>query len=254
MQFGAKPLFENVSVKFGDGNRYGLIGANGAGKSTLLRALGGLVPFSGDVLLDGRPLSAWKPRDMAREVAFMAQDTHMSFAFTAEEVVRMGRHPHADAFGTADSERDLRIVRDAMDRAGCTEHAMKPVTALSGGERQRVMLARVLAQDTPILLLDEPTASLDIHHALSVYGLARELTAEGRAVVAVLHDLRAAARFCHRLLLMRDGAIVAAGDPEEVLHEGHIAYAFQVSAHTFRNPAGYWDFHADPPPGGGNRV
>jgi iron complex transport system ATP-binding protein len=174
----------------------------------------------------------------------MHQDTVMPFDFPSREVVLMGRHPYSSSLAAYSAE-DYRIVERCLAVAGCLEEADKRVTALSGGERQRVMFARILAQDTPILLLDEPTSSLDIRHANQLFLNVRRLAAAGKLVIAVMHDLRAAAKYCNRLFLIHQGRLVAAGEPEDVLHEGHISYAFGIRAHTFRNPVGHWDYAVD---------
>ena len=173
----------------------------------------------------------------------MHPDTRIPFSFTSREVVEMGRHPYASGLSEAVGAADRAAVEKCMRDTGCFEFADKSVTTLSGGERQRVMLARALAQDTPMLLLDEPTSNLDVRHTHEVFDLLRDLADSGRCVLAVMHDLRAAAKYCTRTVLMHHGMIVADGDPEEVLHEGHVAYVFEVPTRTFRNPAGEWDYY-----------
>lgn len=221
----------------------GVLGPNGSGKTTFLKRIAGLLPGEGEIRLDGRDARDLTVRERSRLVAFLHQDTQVPFSFTGREIVSMGRHPFANGLSAAEGEADRKAVQRAVQDAGCDEFADKPVTALSAGERQRVMLARVLAQDTPILLLDEPTANLDVLHAEETFELLRRLASRGRCVVAVLHDLRAAAKHCTRVSLMHHGTIVADGDPEDVLHEGHVAYVYGVAARTFRNPAGEWDYY-----------
>ncbi|HBP37529.1 MAG TPA: ABC transporter ATP-binding protein [Clostridiales bacterium] len=236
-------ILDQISFTARSGEFIGIVGPNGAGKTTLLRNLGGLLrPASGQVLLNGRPLQQIRPRDLSRLCAYMHQDTVMPFAFPVREVVLMGRHPYSSSF-TAYSVHDEAYVQQCLETAGCLEEADKLVTELSGGERQRVMFARILAQDTPLLLLDEPTSSLDIRYAHEVFQTARELAAAGKLVIAVMHDLRQAAKYCSRLFLVYQGQLVASGDPVDVLHEGHISYAYGVRAATFANPAGQWDYY-----------
>lgn len=240
-----KTILDKVSFKAHSGEFIGIVGPNGAGKTTLLRALGGLIaPSGGEALIDGRPLQQIHPRELARICSYMHQDTVLPFAFPVREVVMMGRHPYHSSFG-AESPQDNAYVKACMVAAGCDEDADKLVTVLSGGERQRVMLARVLAQDTPLMLLDEPTSSLDIRHANEAFLLTRQLAEAGKLVIAVMHDLRAAAKYCHRLFLIHEGQLVADGEPEDVLHEGHITYAFGIRANTFKNPLGQWDYYVD---------
>ena len=242
------PILRGVDFRARAGEFVGIVGPNGAGKTTLLKALAGLLPVEGTVSVSAggplRPLSAWSSRELAQTVSFMHQDTAVPFAFTAREVVAMGRQPWLGRFSSpaaADRER----VDDAIRRAGCEEYADRCVLELSGGERQRVMLARALAQDTPLLFLDEPTASLDVRHALRVFKLCRELTGQGRCVVAVLHDLRQAASACSRLCLLLDGEVLADGEPEEVLSAENIRRAYGVRAHIFHNPVGQWDYYVE---------
>lgn len=239
---GGKPLaiLRGVDFEAAAGTFTGIVGPNGAGKTTLLRALAGFLPVKGRVLLDGRDIATLPPRKLARRIAYMHQDTAVPFDFTAAQVAAMGRSPFIGAFAVP-SPADPRVIR-AMERAGCAELAGRPVSRLSGGERQRVMLARALAQETPCLLLDEPTASLDIRHACQVFRLCREEAGRGALVAAVLHDLRQAARFCDRLVLMKEGRVLAAGAPGEVLTPAGLREAYGVRAAVFRNPAGEWDF------------
>lgn len=238
-------IVHSISKTWQDGEFFGICGPNGAGKTTLLRLLGGLLqPSAGEVLLQSQSLADLQPREIARQITFMHQDTVVPFEFSVLEVVMFGRHPHSSplqGYSTADRQVALASLAEVE-----SEHlAARSISTLSGGERQRVMLARALAQDTPILLLDEPTSSLDIRHSLAVFETCQKLARQGRLVIAVLHDLRAAARFCTRLCLMHEGTIVADGDPEEVLHEGHIAYVYGVRVHTYCNPAGAWDYVID---------
>ena len=238
-------ILEKISFEADNSAFIGIVGPNGAGKSTLLRQLGGLIrPTSGQVLLNKSDVRSIKPREYARLCSTMHQDTIMPFDFPVRDVVMMGRHPYSSSL-TSFSAQDEKYVDTCMDLAGCSEHADKLVTTLSGGERQRVMFARVLAQDTPMILLDEPTSSLDIHYANEVFLTLRELAQAGKLVIAVMHDLRAAAKYCNRLLLIYEGQLVADGEPEDVLHEGHISYAYGIRARTFRTPWGNWDYDVD---------
>jgi iron complex transport system ATP-binding protein len=238
-------ILEDIRFSAHSGELIGIVGPNGAGKSTLLRQIGGLLrPTSGEASLNGRPTSRIHPGEMARICTFMHQDTTMPFAFPVRDVAMMGRHPYSSGM-TAYSAADEAYVEACLTAASCQDIAEKMITELSAGERQRVMFARALAQDTPLLLLDEPTASLDIRYANEVYLLARHLAEAGKLVLVVMHDLRAAAKYCSRLCLLHQGKMVADGDPEVVLHEGHITYAYDIRATTFQNPVGQWDFYVD---------
>ncbi len=236
-------ILRGIDLDARSGEIIGICGPNGAGKSTLLRHLGGLLqPDSGSIRINGQALPSIHLRQLARQISFLHQDTAVPFAFPVPDVVLMGRHPWQSTLN-AWTDNDRAIVTAALEATESTNETGKLVTALSGGERQRVMIARVLAQDTPVVLLDEPTASLDVRHSVQILQLARDLARSGKLVIMVLHDLRAAARYCSRLCLMVEGRIVADGEPADVLHEGHIAYAYGISARTFRNPIDQWDFY-----------
>ena len=242
---GGKPgktILSNLDFHADYGEIIGICGPNGAGKSTFLKTLGGLIkPQEGTILVNGREIGQIKPRSLARQLSFLPQDTTVPFDFQAREIVLMGRHPYASSLAAWSAE-DEAIVQQAMVDAECEQEADQLVTTLSGGERQRVMVARLLAQDTPIVLLDEMTANQDIRHASQLLELAGKLASAGKLVIMVLHDLRAAARVCTRVCLMHEGRIVADGNPTDVLHEGHIAYVYGIGVKTFTNPFGQWDY------------
>jgi len=232
--FGDVGVLEGVDLAVDRGEFVGLVGPNGAGKTTLLRSINGVVDAdAGSVRLDGDPVTGLGTRAVSRRVATVPQDTHLGFAFSAEAVVEMGRTPHRSRLEwTADSEP----VAEAMARTETSHLADRAVDDLSGGERQRVLVARALAQDAPALLLDEPTASLDINHQVRVLDLARDLAADGHAVLAAIHDLDLAARFCDRLAMLHDGVIAAAGTPEAVLESERLAEAFGTETVLQTNP------------------
>ncbi len=212
------------------GTWVGLLGPNGSGKTTLLRALSGLLPYAGTLTLDGRPVRAWKPPEMARQVAFVRQSTPLSFDFTVEELVLLGRSPHK---GWLDRHTyaDLALVRQALARVDLDGFARRSVLSLSGGERQRVFLAQALVQQADLLLLDEPTAHLDVHYQFELLNLVRALVQAGRTVVAVFHDIEQAARYADHLLVLDGGRLAAAGPPREVLTEALLAAVFRMQAH-----------------------
>jgi iron complex transport system ATP-binding protein len=231
-------LTRHMSFELRGGDLLALVGPNGSGKSTLLRLLGGLWKISeGAVTLDGRTLESLPRRAIARRVAYTPQDTHLDFAFTVREVVMMGRHPHIGRF-EIERESDRFAAHEAMLRADVAHLADRFVTELSGGERQRVLLARSLATEAPILLLDEPTASLDIAHALDVLSLCRELAEEGKAIAMAIHDLNLAARFADRVALLDCGRLVACGVVDEVLQAESLNRVFGVSADRIYTGAG----------------
>jgi iron complex transport system ATP-binding protein len=228
------PVLKDVSLAVEAGEFVGLIGANGSGKTTLLRILLGVAPASGEVRLCGDSLKTLDRREVARRATMVPQDTRVDFAFTSRDIVAMGRTPYLGRFkpeGGADKEAIARAMRET----GTTEFAERPVTELSGGERQRVHLARALAQETSVILLDEPTANLDLAHQFEALELVRGFTRAGGAALAAIHDLILASRFCDRLLLLSDGKIVAAGSPAEVITESNLACHFALRARVRRD-------------------
>lgn len=213
----SRALLRDVDLSVRPGEVVAVIGPNGAGKSTLLKLLAGdLVPTTGEIRLDGKPLSDHSAHELSLRRAVLPQQTILQFAFSAREVVEMGRSPHRERRGSRVGER---MVVTAMARTETTPLGARTYPTLSGGEQGRVSLARVLAQDSPILLLDEPTAALDLRHQGLVMEIARELAGTGAAVLAVLHDLNLAAAHADRLAVLCDGRLVANDEPWAVLNE-----------------------------------
>ncbi|MFJ1703600.1 heme ABC transporter ATP-binding protein [Kitasatospora sp. NPDC088346] len=215
LELGGRELLAGVDLGVRAGELLALLGPNGAGKSTLLGVLAGdLAPTTGSLLLHGGPLAEVKVADLALHRALLPQSSGLSFPFPVDEVVRMGRAPWA---GTPAAAQDDAVVAEVLELTGTAQFAGRPFTALSGGERARVALARVLAQRACLLLLDEPTAALDLRHQELVLRLARQRAAAGDAVVVVLHDLSLAAAYADRVVLLAAGRAVADGPVREVL-------------------------------------
>ena len=237
VSFGDVPVVSGVGLSVERGSLVGLVGPNGAGKTTVLRAIKGTItPDSGEVRLDGDPTADLSARQVGRRVASVPQETGLAFDFRVRHVVEMGRTPHLGRFDGHGTDDD-RAVREAMSAAGVARFADRPITAVSGGERQRVLLARALAQETPALLLDEPTASLDINHAIRTVELVRAIADEGRAALAAIHDLDMAARYCDEVVVLANGGVHAAGPPEDVLTADALRTAFDAETFVGRNPA-----------------
>ncbi len=233
LSLGATDVLDGVSLSVATGEFVALVGPNGAGKTTLLRTVNGLLsPDTGGVTLDGDRVTGLSSRAVSRRVATVPQDTHVGFSFTAEQVVEMGRTPHRSRL---DWTEDTDAVGAAMERTETRRLRERSVDSLSGGERQRVLLARALAQEPDALLLDEPTASLDINHQVQVLRLVANLADDGRAALAAIHDLDLAARFCDRLLLLSNGRIRARGPPAEVLADPKLADAFGTETAVSRD-------------------
>ncbi len=237
VSFGDVPVVSGVDLRVERGSLVGLVGPNGAGKTTVLRAIKGtLSPDAGEVRLDGDPAESLSAREAGRRVASVPQETSLAFDFRVRQIVEMGRTPHLGRFDGHGPDDD-RAVREAMDAAGVARFADRAITEVSGGERQRVLLARALAQETPSLLLDEPTASLDVNHAVRTLELVRDLVDDGRAALAAIHDLDMAARYCDEIVVLANGGIRAAGPPEAVLTADALRDAFDAEAFVGENPA-----------------
>jgi iron complex transport system ATP-binding protein len=226
-----RTILADVSLRLQPGEMLGLVGPNGAGKTTLLRAISGaLAPAKGWVRIDATPLERLDASAIARIVAQVPQSTTIDFGFSCLEVVLMGRHPHLGRF-SQEGPADYRLAEAAMAFTGTLDLAGRLVTEVSGGERQRVVAARALAQQPRVLLLDEPTANLDVYHRLLLLELVQALAKEQRvSVVAAIHDLELAARFCDRLVLLKAGRMLASGAPELVLTPERIFEAFGARA------------------------
>ena len=232
----AKALLDRVELKADHAQLVGLIGPNGAGKSTFLRAIAGVLnPQEGEVRLEGVDLKSKSSREVAATLALVPQIAPYTHGFTARELVLMGRYPHLSRF-QIEGEADEQIARDAMQLTETEEFAERTLDTLSGGERQRVFVSRALAQQPRVLLLDEPTANLDVLHKLRVLDLVRRLVDEGLTAVAAIHDLSMAARYCDRLILLSDGRVLAEGSPEAVLVPDTIESAFGVRSAVYRDP------------------
>ena len=224
-------VVDDVTLRLADGALVGILGPNGSGKTTLLRLLSGTRrPSAGQVMLDEQPLHRMSRRDVARRIAVVPQETELAFEYSAIEIVLMGRHPHLGVF-TVEGPDDLRIAREALTATGTTHLADRPFHELSGGEKQRVVIAAALAQSAGLLLLDEPTASLDLGYQLEVSSLLQRLN-QGQGVTMAIstHDLNLAASICRELILMRDGRVLATGPTNEVLTPENVQRLYDVEA------------------------
>lgn len=231
---GRRTVLDRVDLDVRPGELLAVLGPNGAGKSTALAALSGDVGVAtGAAELDGRSLTTWRARDLARRRAVLLQSAGVAFGFSVLDVVRMGRTPWR---GTPAEDADDAAVDAALSAMELDGFAHRPVTSLSGGEQARVALARTLAQETEILLLDEPTAALDLHHAETALQHLRALAASGRAVVAVLHDLDLASAYADRVVLVAGGRLVADGPPGTALDPTLLSDAYGHPVEVVRHP------------------
>ena len=231
----------DATVTIAAGAVTGLLGPNGCGKTTLLKLLCGVLhPRSGRVMIGERTLASMTRRELARHVAVVPQETHPAFEYTVLEMVLMGRHPHLSAF-QLEGPADFEIARQALDATGTGHLATRSYMTLSGGEKQRVVIASALAQATDILLLDEPTASLDLGYQLEISSLLARLNVERRVtMVLATHDLNLAASLCKCVIVMRDGRILAAGATDEVLTDQTVRRLYDVEADVqFHSRAGH---------------
>jgi len=234
-RYGSDPVVDDVSLTLHAGEMLGVIGPNGSGKSTLLRLLSGVLqPESGRVGLFSRGLESYSRRELARQVAVVPQETLVELPFSVTEVVLMGRSPHLGAFAF-EGDRDLEVARQVMQRTGVEHLAGRSIHELSGGERQRVILARALAQEAQVLLLDEPAAFLDIRHGVELYDLLSDLLDEGKSVLTVLHDLNLAAMYCDRVGLLNRGRLVQIGPPGEVITYANITATYETEVYVDTN-------------------
>ncbi|MGK5627740.1 ABC transporter ATP-binding protein [Streptomyces sp. URMC 123] len=235
---GDEPVVRDIAVRLSPGDVTALVGPNGSGKSTLLRALARLLtPQAGQVVLDGRDLGSYKPRELARKLSFLTQTPLVPAGVTVEELVAYGRHPHQGVLARASAAEDKEAIDWALAATNLRGLAERPLDQLSGGERQRAWIAMALAQRTGLLLLDEPTTYLDIRYQIEVLRLVRRLADEhGITVAVVLHDLNQAAAFADAMVVLAGGRIVTTGSPAEVMTEETLATAFGIEATITTDP------------------
>ncbi|MFD3167117.1 ABC transporter ATP-binding protein [Herpetosiphon sp. NSE202] len=229
-------IIDQLNAEIPHGQVTAIIGPNGCGKSTLLAGLAKLHPAKqGQILLDGRDIARLSPREMAQSLALLPQDGFAPDGMTVADLVRFGRHPHTGLLRQW-SKDDQQAVVEAIATADLSSMADRPLTTLSGGQRQRAWIAMALAQATPLLLLDEPTAALDLGHQIEVFELIRQLAAEGKTVVMVVHDLASACRYADHLIAMRTGKIIAAGAPKTIVTPELIHQLYGVHCRLIPDP------------------
>jgi len=236
-------ILRKINLSISNGEFVGLIGPNGAGKTTLLKCINGINKGKGQISINNMKLENLSNKKIARGVALMHQNTNVSFPLPAIDVVLAGRYPYL-GFAAGESINDYRIARKYMKYTSTSQFEKKPITTVSGGERQRIFFAKILTQETNIILLDEPTSNLDIAHEEQIFRYCSELCADGKTVVAAVHDLKIASRYCSRLILLKDGGIIADGRVDEVLTSKNLSEAYGVNALVYRNRiTGLLDFY-----------
>ncbi|MBU1568403.1 MAG: ABC transporter ATP-binding protein [Proteobacteria bacterium] len=230
-------VLDDIHLALSPGKFYGIVGPNGCGKTTFLDLLTGCKkPLTGSITFQEKPLPTYNKRDLARRLALVPQEFDIGFGFTVEEIVLMGRHPHIDRFSSP-AEKDWQAVDRAMATIGIEELRDRYTNTLSGGQKQRVVVARALAQDTPVLLFDEATSSLDVKYTLQIFNLARKLVREeGRTIIAVIHNLNLAAAYCDYLIFMKDGRLQQHGPTSETMTATTIAEVFDVQTQVAIDP------------------
>ncbi len=237
VNYGGPPVLQDVCLDIPTGKITALIGPNGCGKSTLLRALGRQQPIAhGQVFLGGDPIQKFSSREFARYVSFLPQQPVTPEGVTVREVIAYGRYPYTGAFGSLD-RKDHTAIEQAASQAGVESLLDILATDLSGGQRQRVWVAMTVAQQTPILLLDEPTTYLDPAYQIEILDLVKELNATGRTVVMVVHDMTHAARFADHIIALKEGEVVAAGDTDQVMSSELVFEIFGIRCLQVQDPA-----------------
>lgn len=238
LKFGYKRdlVLKDISFNIEKGQFISIIGPNGSGKSTILKLLNNLYsPKKGNIFIEGKNIYGYKKRDLAQKIALVPQDTFLDYEFTVEDVVLMGRHPYKKRFQKED-ENDFKIVEEALKMTNTLHLKDKLITEISGGERQRVVIARALAQNPSIILLDEPTSHLDINHQIEILNLLKRLNQEkSTTIVIVIHDINIASRYSDEIIMINEGKIVGIGRPEEVITKKNIEETYNLKVIIEKN-------------------
>ncbi len=232
-----KEVIENLSVDFEQGEFCALLGPNGAGKSTLLKSIiGFLIPEKGEVLIKNKSVSNWNKNDLARNISFIPQDFKLQFDYLVEELVLMGRFPYV-GYWQSYSQKDKEITQNVLKQLDLLKLRKKQFSQLSGGERKRVTIARALAQETDILLMDEAFANLDINHQLEIMQLLSEINLkQKKLIILVSHNINLASEYCQRILMMKHGKLIADGNPEEIITTENLKKLYETNLKIIPNP------------------
>jgi len=235
--YNSKYILDNISFNIRKGSFVSILGPNGAGKSTLINIISKVLKdFKGSVSIEGKDLKLMTSREVAQNMAVVPQYTNPSFGFTVEEMVMMGRHPYISRFG-GEGPEDYRVVREVMKKTSITQFANRRFTQLSGGEKQRVVIAQALAQESPILLLDEPTSHLDINFQIELMNLFSRLNREeGKTIVGVSHDINLAIQNSSQIMLLKDGSIFGFDEPEKIINRQNLKSVFHSDIFVGKNP------------------
>ncbi|MGG7162436.1 ABC transporter ATP-binding protein [Clostridium ihumii] len=230
-----KHILKNINLEFYKGELVGIIGPNGAGKSTLLKCFNGINTYEGTICIKGKDIKKYEDKILAQNISFMNQNTNINFPFSCEDIILMGRYPYMKS-GYDLKESDKIIAKKYMEYMNIIDLREKKITELSGGERQRVLFSKVLTQETDIILLDEPTSNLDIKYQEEIFKYMKKLTEEQKLIVTTIHDLRVAIKYCTKLILIKDGYVIANGKCNEVITEENIKMAYDIDVSVYKNP------------------
>lgn len=240
---GEKAILKNISFECRAGEIIGIIGPNGSGKTTLLKTINGINQMkSGKILLNNKNIREYKEKELAQKISFMNQNTNLGFDFPCIDIVVLGRYPYLERFQEY-SKKDVALAEKYMEITNTLKFRDKSILELSGGERQRVLFAKVLTQESDIMLLDEPSASMDMMYEDELFKQVQELKKEGKTVISVIHNLRIAIKYCTRLILLSKGEVVTDGEPEQVITEENLNKVYGINAKIYHNSiSGYLDF------------
>lgn len=231
-----KNILKNINFTVEKGSITGVIGPNGSGKSTLLKAIANILPTSsGLITVNGKKQRAYRQKEMAKQLSYVPQDTAIGFDFKVKDIVAMGRYVYG-SFLKGDDQADEDKIKSAMEQTNTLNLANESVLSLSGGQRQLVIIAKALAQDTPIILLDEPISALDIYYQIHVLSLLKELVRKGKTIIIVLHDLNIASRFCDQLLLLNQGEVEEYGSSKKVLTTALLKKVYHIETKVRADP------------------
>ncbi|SES88024.1 heme ABC transporter ATP-binding protein [Anaerobranca gottschalkii] len=236
-KYETQKILTDIKLNIERGKFYSIIGPNGSGKTTLLKNILKILPVEKKtIFLQGQDINKISIKNLAKKIAHVPQDTKIDFDFTVLDLVMMGRNPYLKHF-QLEGEKDLEIVKGAMEATGVWEFRNKSINNLSGGERQRVIISRALAQQSDILLLDEPISNLDLYHQIEILDLIHKIVKEkGKTVIAVLHDLNLAAQYSDYVILLNKGKVFTEGKPEEVITEKNISEVYKINCRVIKNP------------------
>lgn len=234
--YNENPILKDVSFSIKKGEFISIIGPNGSGKSTLLKTLNNIyTPNKGEIYLHGKNIEEFKRLEIAKKISLVPQETNINYEFTVEDIVSMGRHPYKGRFEKENLE-DKSIVEEALKLTSTIDLRNRLITEISGGEKQRVVIAKALAQNSSIILLDEPTSNLDINHQIEVLNLLRDLNKDkNTTIIIILHDINLAARYSDRIIFLNDGEIISEGSPEDVITKKNIKRAYHMDVYLEKN-------------------